>query len=191
MTYFWPGVAAIWGALLAGLASVVLYVRVDRGRKDLLHAARSAYATFVTCILAASGVLLALLLQHRFDVSYVNAYSSRDLPLHFLISTVWGGQEGSFLLWCFWGAVIGRPGLMKTTALSEPLKPVRRLEADARERRAAAMVSFQADSWSRSSSVRISSSQTAVFVFCKPELRMHNTCWQKRRTVTSSYKPGL
>ncbi|MDQ6894152.1 MAG: cytochrome c biogenesis protein CcsA [Acidobacteriota bacterium] len=107
MTYFWPGVAAIWGALLSGLASVVLYVRVDRGRKDLLHAARSAYATFVTCILAASGVLLALLLQHRFDVSYVNAYSSRDLPLHFLISTFWGGQEGSFLLWCFWGALIG------------------------------------------------------------------------------------
>ncbi|HEY6147306.1 MAG TPA: cytochrome C assembly protein, partial [Thermoanaerobaculia bacterium] len=107
MTYFWPGVAAIWGALLAGLASMVLYVLVDRGRKDLLHAARSAYATFVVCILAASGVLLALLLQHRFDVSYVNAYSSRDLPLHFLISTFWGGQEGSFLLWCFWGALIG------------------------------------------------------------------------------------
>ena len=107
MTYFWPGVAAIWGALLSGLASVVLYVRVDRGRKDLLHAARSAYAAFATCILAASGVLLALLLQHRFDVSYVNAYSSRDLPLHFLISTFWGGQEGSFLLWCFWGALIG------------------------------------------------------------------------------------
>ena len=99
--------AAIWGALLAGLASIVLYLRVDRGRKDLLHAARSAYATFVTCIVAASGVLLALLLQHRFDVSYVNAYSSRDLPLHFLISTFWGGQEGSFLLWCFWGALIG------------------------------------------------------------------------------------
>ncbi|HYK42477.1 MAG TPA: cytochrome c biogenesis protein CcsA [Thermoanaerobaculia bacterium] len=107
MTYFWPGVAAIWGALLAGIASAVLYFRVDRGRTDLLHAARSAYATFVTCILAASGVLLVLLLQHRFDVSYVNAYSSRDLPLHFLISTFWGGQEGSFLLWCFWGALIG------------------------------------------------------------------------------------
>ena len=29
MTYFWPGVAAIWGALLSGLASVVLYFEVD------------------------------------------------------------------------------------------------------------------------------------------------------------------
>ncbi len=107
MSYFWPGVAAIWGALAAGTASLVLYLRADRGRPHLLPLARSAYAAFATCILAACGVLLALLLQHRFDVSYVNAYSARDLPLHFLISSFWGGQEGSFLLWCFWGAIIG------------------------------------------------------------------------------------
>ncbi|MCA1581807.1 MAG: cytochrome c biogenesis protein CcsA [Acidobacteria bacterium] len=107
MSYFWPGVAAIWGALAAGTASLVLYLRADRGRPHLIPLARSAYAAFATCIVAACGVLLALLLQHRFDVSYVNAYSARDLPLHFLISSFWGGQEGSFLLWCFWGAIIG------------------------------------------------------------------------------------
>jgi cytochrome c-type biogenesis protein CcmF len=106
-SYFWPGVAALWGALAAGLTSLVLYVRVDRGRTDLLSLARSSYNAFATCIVAAAGVLMALLLQHRFDVSYVNAYSSRDLPLHFLISTFWAGQEGSFLLWCFCGALIG------------------------------------------------------------------------------------
>ena len=106
-SYFWPGVLAIWGALFAGLASVVLYVRVDRGRSDLLGLARSSYNAFATCIVAAMAVLMALILQHRFDVSYVNAYSSRDLPLHYLISTAWAGQEGSFLLWVFWGALIG------------------------------------------------------------------------------------
>ena len=105
--YFWPGVAALWGALIAGLASVVFYIRADRGDAGALAAARSAYAAFATCVVAAAGVLMALLLQHRFDVSYVNAYSSRELPLHFQISTFWAGQEGSFLLWCFWGAVIG------------------------------------------------------------------------------------
>lgn len=105
--YFWPGVVALWGALFAGLASAVTYLRADRGRSDLLPFARSLYAAFATCIVAASAVLMTLLLQHRFDVSYVNAYSSRDLPLHFLISTFWGGQEGSFLLWLFWGALIG------------------------------------------------------------------------------------
>ncbi|MGH9316862.1 MAG: heme lyase CcmF/NrfE family subunit [Thermoanaerobaculia bacterium] len=105
--YFWPGLAAIWGALLAGLACAVTYWRADRQRPDLLPLARSLYAGFATCVVAASAVLMALILQHRFDVSYVNAYSSRDLPLHYLISCFWGGQEGSFLLWCFWGALIG------------------------------------------------------------------------------------
>ncbi|MBC8647439.1 MAG: cytochrome c biogenesis protein CcsA [Thermoanaerobaculia bacterium] len=105
--YFWPGVAAIWGALFTGLACAVTYLRVDRGRQDLLPLARSFYTAYATCIVAASAVLMTLLLQHRFDVSYVNGYSSLDLPLHFLISTFWGGQEGSFLLWLFWGAIIG------------------------------------------------------------------------------------
>ena len=105
--YFWPGVAAIWGALLFGLASLVAYLRADRGRPDLLPFARSAYSAFATSIVAASAVLLTLLLQHRFDVSYVNSYSSRELPFHFLFSTLWAGQEGSFLLWCFWGGLIG------------------------------------------------------------------------------------
>ncbi|MGE5278805.1 MAG: heme lyase CcmF/NrfE family subunit [Acidobacteriota bacterium] len=105
--YFWPGVAAIWGALFSGIASAATYWRADRRRPDLLPLARNLYAAFATCVVAAFGVLMALILQHRFDVSYVNAYSSRDLPFHFLISSFWGGQEGSFLLWCFWGAVIG------------------------------------------------------------------------------------
>lgn len=105
--YFWPGVVAIWSALFFGLASLVTYVRVDRGRTDLLPTARNAYAAFTTSIVAASGVLMALLLQHRFDVSYVNSYSALDLPFHFLLSTFWAGQEGSFLLWCFWGSLIG------------------------------------------------------------------------------------
>ena len=105
--YVWPGVAAIWGALLFGLASAFTYLRVDRGRRDLLPLARTAYSAFAVSVVAAAAILMTLILQHRFDVSYVNSYSGADLPLHFLISTFWAGQEGSFLLWCFWGSLIG------------------------------------------------------------------------------------
>jgi cytochrome c-type biogenesis protein CcmF len=105
--YFWPGVAAIWAALFFGLGCALTYWRVDRGRTDLLPLARSLYAAYATAIIASAAVLMTLLMQHRFDVAYVNAYSSRDLPFHFLISTFWAGQEGSFLLWIFWGAIIG------------------------------------------------------------------------------------
>jgi cytochrome c-type biogenesis protein CcmF len=105
--YVWPGVAAIWSALIAGLASAITYLRVDRGRRDLLPLARTLYTAFAVSVVATAAILMTLLLQHRFDVSYVNSYSALDLPLHFLISTLWAGQEGSFLLWCFWGSLIG------------------------------------------------------------------------------------
>src|SRR4029079_93093 len=107
LTMFWPGVAAIWGALLAGTTSAVTYWRVDRGRRDLLALAPNDDNAFAACVVASSAILMTLLLQHRFDVSYVNSYSSLELPLHFLISTFWAGQEGSFLLWILWGSLIG------------------------------------------------------------------------------------
>jgi cytochrome c-type biogenesis protein CcmF len=105
--YFWPGVAALWGALFLGLLSAVTYLRVDGGRSDLLAFARTTYHAFTMCVVAAAAILMTLILQHRFDVAYVNSYSSLDLPTHYLVSTFWAGQEGSFLLWCFWGSLIG------------------------------------------------------------------------------------
>lgn len=104
---FWPGVFTLWAALLCGLASVYGYFRVDRGAAAFLPFARRMYALFVAAVLATSAILLTLILQHRFDIAYVASYSSRDLPLHFLISTFWAGQQGSFLLWIFWGSLIG------------------------------------------------------------------------------------
>ena len=50
---------------------------------------------------------LSRLISHDFRLSYVASYSGRDLPFYYLFSTFWAGQEGSFLLWCFWGAIIG------------------------------------------------------------------------------------
>jgi cytochrome c-type biogenesis protein CcmF len=40
-------------------------------------------------------------------VKYVYAYSSSDLPLYYLISAVWGGQEGTLLLWIAFASIMG------------------------------------------------------------------------------------
>ena len=69
--------------------------------------ARRAFDAACITIVAASIWLLVLLLTHRFDVAYVQSYTSRDLPIPLLISTFWAGQEGSFLLWALMTAVIG------------------------------------------------------------------------------------
>jgi cytochrome c-type biogenesis protein CcmF len=73
---------------------------------NLLFARRLYYA-YVFSILLASFLLLTRLISHDFRLSYVASYSGRDLPLYYLFSTFWAGQEGSFMLWLFWGALIG------------------------------------------------------------------------------------
>ncbi|HQR67105.1 MAG TPA: cytochrome c biogenesis protein CcsA, partial [Thermoanaerobaculia bacterium] len=113
---FAPGTAAIWAALIFGLASMAVYLRALRLQASGAPAAeaslaigfaRRLYAAYAFSIFLASLLLMTLLLQHDFRVSYVAAYSGRDLPFNYLFSTFWAGQEGSFMLWLFWGAVIG------------------------------------------------------------------------------------
>ena len=49
-------------------------------------------------------------IQNDFSVKYVSAHSHTDLPLMYRISALWGGHEGSLLLWVLmlsgWGAVV-------------------------------------------------------------------------------------
>ncbi|NDC43244.1 MAG: cytochrome C biogenesis protein, partial [Chitinophagia bacterium] len=42
-----------------------------------------------------------------FEYHYAWSHSSLDLPGQYLLSCFWEGQEGSFMLWMFWHAVLG------------------------------------------------------------------------------------
>ena len=51
--------------------------------------------------------LFTIISNHYFEYHYAYAHSDKKLPAYYLISTFWNGQEGSFLLWMFWHAVLG------------------------------------------------------------------------------------
>lgn len=51
--------------------------------------------------------LFTIISNHYFEYHYAYAHSDKKLPVYYLISTFWNGQEGSFLLWMFWHAVLG------------------------------------------------------------------------------------
>ncbi|MEP1094985.1 MAG: cytochrome c biogenesis protein CcsA [Cyclobacteriaceae bacterium] len=53
------------------------------------------------------GTLFYLINNHYFEYHYVYSHTSSLLPVHYQISSFWEGQEGSFLLWMFWNAVLG------------------------------------------------------------------------------------
>ena len=43
-----------------------------------------------------------MILNHHYEYHYAWSHSSNDLPVYYIISSFWEGQEGSFLLWQFW-----------------------------------------------------------------------------------------
>jgi cytochrome c-type biogenesis protein CcmF len=116
---FFPGVALVWGAAAFGLASIWGYSTLLRGNQPALGFARRTYWLFAASVVGASALLMTKLLVHDFRIGYVASYSSLDLPLHYLVSTFWAGQEGSFLLWLLCGALIGIP-LYRSAREQEP-----------------------------------------------------------------------
>ncbi len=103
------GEITIWLGLFAiGISSGCYWVVTSR-EDDILawNVARYSFTGFVAFISLASVLLMLAILKHEFIYSYVVSYSSRDLPLQYLISSFWAGQEGSFLLWVLLGAWLG------------------------------------------------------------------------------------
>jgi cytochrome c-type biogenesis protein CcmF len=71
------------------------------GRPRTLQAARfGAYGT-VALIAGAVLCLAYAFVSHDFRIRYVSHYSDRSMPLHYLLTALWGGQDGSLLWWLF------------------------------------------------------------------------------------------
>jgi cytochrome c-type biogenesis protein CcmF len=95
-------VTAIAMALLAA-GSYGLVVR-NNSRTALLYGRFGVYTTLGAVIMAWT-LLISLFLARRFDIDYVNNYSSRDLDFFFSIAASWAGQPGSFMVWVLLGAI--------------------------------------------------------------------------------------
>ena len=94
------GQFALWVALLAGLWSVAIALSGRwRDRPELAATViRAVYAIFA-CLVVASLALWKGLISHDFNIEYVAAYTSRNLPPYYIVSALWAGQKGSLLFW--------------------------------------------------------------------------------------------
>jgi cytochrome c-type biogenesis protein CcmF len=93
-------------ALFATAGSAIFYFRAAT-RKVSPAFPRSLMHVMLFLLTLASALLLTLLLRHDFSNGYVYSYSDRALPIHFLLSSFYAGQEGSFLFWALCGGYIG------------------------------------------------------------------------------------
>ena len=97
---------------LALVQSVVPLIGAHRGNLGwMLSAKHLAWGQFAL-LLVAYAILTGAFISHDFSVAYVAHNSSLNLPVEYRISAVWGGHEGSLLLWALilagWGVAVAR-----------------------------------------------------------------------------------
>lgn len=68
---------------------------------------RTGFYVHAIAVLGICVTLFVIISNHYFEYHYAYSHSDKKLPVYYLISTFWNGQEGSFLLWMFWHAIIG------------------------------------------------------------------------------------
>jgi cytochrome c-type biogenesis protein CcmF len=99
-------------SFIAALVSAFSYYKSTAG-KDLEKSSawkkNGAFSFFIHAgaVLGICVTLFVIIANHYFEYHYAYSYSDKKLPAYYLISTFWNGQEGSFLLWMFWHAVLG------------------------------------------------------------------------------------
>jgi len=75
--------------------------------KGWLKLARTGFLIHSVCIFSLIAILFAIMITQRFEYKYVFEHVSDDLPMRYIFSAFWEGQEGSFLLWMFWHIILG------------------------------------------------------------------------------------
>ena len=91
-------------ALLLALAAALVQSSVPlwgaaRGQATAMAIGHSAAAAQALAVLLALGLLAQAFVGNDFSVLYVAANSNSALPLAYRLAGVWGGHEGSLLLW--------------------------------------------------------------------------------------------
>jgi len=94
-------------AFTSSLFAAFAYSRAAFGDTAYRPFARGAFWVHTTAVVGILAALYYLIFTHQYAYQYVWQHSANDLPFYYLISSLWEGQEGSFLLWIFFQAVLG------------------------------------------------------------------------------------
>lgn len=87
-------------ALAVSLVLGVLPIAgAHKGRGDWMALARPLSGWLALLVFAAYALLTVSFLRHDFSVAYVAENSNSALPVIYQLAAVWGGHEGSLLLW--------------------------------------------------------------------------------------------
>ncbi len=106
----WGHIFVLIAFVFAILSSVAHYFAVEGPEHEKESWRKIGRRAFFTHALAVAGIvalLFTMLYNHRYEYYYVWKHSSNVMPLRYILSCFWEGQEGSFLLWTIWHVVLG------------------------------------------------------------------------------------
>ena len=110
-----PGQIGYFLSILSFVASLVAtfsFAKAFYAKEMVVEAswkklARTAFLIEALTVVGSFVVLFYVIYNHLFEYKYAYTHSDKNLPFEYLLSCFWEGQEGSFLLWSFWHAVLG------------------------------------------------------------------------------------
>jgi cytochrome c-type biogenesis protein CcmF len=99
-------------SLVASLVATIAYFKsatatIPEEADSWKRIARFAYIADLFAVTATFLTIYYVISNHYFEYYYAWNHSDRSLHTGYLISSIWEGQEGSFLLWAFWHGVLG------------------------------------------------------------------------------------
>ncbi|RZK51376.1 MAG: cytochrome C biogenesis protein, partial [Pedobacter sp.] len=98
-------------AFAASLLSTISYYfavkNTNQSDNSWTKLGRIGFYVNIISVLGIGITLFYLILNHYYEYNYVYQHSSKSLPVYYIISAFWEGQEGSFWLWAFWESLLG------------------------------------------------------------------------------------
>jgi cytochrome c-type biogenesis protein CcmF len=99
-------------SLVASLVACIAYFKASNATLSEDHdswrkLARIAFLVDAGAVLATFSIIFYIIANHYHEYFYAWNHSDLTLNPKYLLSSIWEGQEGAFLLWTLWQSVLG------------------------------------------------------------------------------------
>lgn len=96
-------------ALLAAFSYFKKQQTIDQATvsNNWMRIAQTAWSIHSVCIVGLFAIILYAMSQYMYEYQYVQAHVSDSLPMRYILSAFWEGQEGSFILWMIMHVILG------------------------------------------------------------------------------------
>ena len=124
-----PGQLGNFFVILSFVFSILATVSFFSAAKNPLEnswlkLARLSFRIHSFSVIGIIVTLFIMIMNHYFEYQYVWQHSSKILPMRYMLSCFWEGQEGSFLLWSFWHIILGNILLKISDSFQAPVMTV-------------------------------------------------------------------